>query len=107
MDRLQHHIPRDGNDRYILCRNIDYKSLDSSKSHAISEFIHIGTMQTNRGIPLYALLETITSDPQAAHLSFPDLLVMLLPTLVHAEIVPIQLLALRRRIHCKEHNENH
>lgn len=39
--------------------------------------MHIGTTQTHRGIPLYALLETITSDPQAAHLSFPDLLVML------------------------------
>jgi hypothetical protein len=77
MDKLQHHIPLDGNDRYILCRNIDYKSLDSSKSQAISEFMHIGTTQTHRGIPLYALLEAITSDPHAAHLSFPDLLVVM------------------------------
>jgi hypothetical protein len=77
MDRLQHHILPDENDRCIPYQNIDYKSLDSSKSQAISEFMHIGTTQTHRGIPLYALLETITSDPQAAHLSFPDILVML------------------------------
>jgi hypothetical protein len=78
MDRLRHHILLDENDRCILYQNIDYKSLDSSKSQAISEFMHIGTAQTHRGIPLYALLETKTSDPQAAHLSFPDLLLMLL-----------------------------
>jgi len=41
--------------------------------------MHIGTTQTQRGIPLYALLETMTSDPQAAHFIFPDRLVMLLP----------------------------
>jgi len=79
MDKLQHRILLDEHDKYILCRSIDYKSFDSSKSQAISEFIHIGTTQTQRGIPLYALLETMTSDPQAAHFIFPDLLVMLLP----------------------------
>jgi len=77
MDKLQHHILLDEHDRYILFHNIDYKSFDSSKSQAISEFMHIGTTQTHRGIPLYALLETITSDPHAAHLSFPDLLVVM------------------------------
>jgi hypothetical protein len=77
MDRLQHHIPLYENDRCIPSHNIDYKSFDSSKSQAISEFMHIGTEQTHRGIPLYALLETMTSDPQAAHFSFPDFLLML------------------------------
>jgi hypothetical protein len=39
--------------------------------------MHIETTQTHRGMPLYALLETMTSDPQAAHFSFPDFLLML------------------------------
>lgn len=73
MDRLQHHIPLHGNGKCILCQNIDYKPLDSSKSKAISEFMQVCTAQTQRGNPPYVLLETKTSDPQAAHLSFPDL----------------------------------
>ena len=77
MDRLQHHILLDENDKCIPYQNIDYKSLDSSKSQAISEFMHIGTTQTQRGIPLYALLETMTSDPQAEHFSLPDLTLMI------------------------------
>ena len=79
MDKLQHRILPDEHDKYIPYQNIDYKSFDSSRSQAISEFMHIGTTQTHLGIPLYALLETKTSDPQAAHLSFPDLLLMLSP----------------------------
>jgi hypothetical protein len=39
--------------------------------------MHIGTTQTQRGMPLYALLETMTSDPQAEHFNFPDFLLMM------------------------------
>jgi hypothetical protein len=39
--------------------------------------MHIGTTQTHRGIPLYALLETMTSDPHAAHFNLPDLTLMM------------------------------
>jgi hypothetical protein len=80
MDRLQRRILPDENDRYILCQNINYKPLDSSRSKAISEFMQVCTAQTQRGNPPYALLETKTSDPQAAHLSLPDLLVITQPT---------------------------
>jgi hypothetical protein len=38
--------------------------------------MHIETTQTHRGNPPYALLEIMTSDPHAAHLSFPDLVVI-------------------------------
>jgi len=38
--------------------------------------MHIGTTQTHRGIPLYALLETMTSDPHAAHFNLPVFTVM-------------------------------
>lgn len=76
MDRLQRRILPDENDRCILCQSIDYKPLDSSRSKAISEFMQVCTAQTQRGNPPYVLLETKTSDPQAAHLSFPDLTVM-------------------------------
>ena len=85
MDRLQYHILLDESDICILCQNIDYKPLDSSKSKAISEFMQVCTAQTQRGNPPYVLLETKTSDPQAAHLSFPDLTVMAISS-IHRRI---------------------
>jgi hypothetical protein len=45
--------------------------------------MHIGTTQTNRGIPLYALLETMTSDPHAAHFNLPDLILMMRSQVCH------------------------